>query len=82
MCTETSRSDLTLISLFIAAAIQSFTVTDAALKGLENNVFVGNVRLVVSETGVAVEFRQSVVVAATSSHDDGDSQATQERSEL
>ncbi|KAI0384277.1 hypothetical protein F5Y04DRAFT_278282 [Hypomontagnella monticulosa] len=48
-----------------ATGQHQFLVADPALKVLENNVFVSNGRIMVSEKGLTVESRQSMVVAST-----------------
>ncbi|KAL8907094.1 MAG: hypothetical protein Q9171_005999 [Xanthocarpia ochracea] len=47
------------------AGSHTFLVADPALKELENNVFVSNGRIAVTEKGLVVETRQSLVVAST-----------------
>ena len=47
------------------AGSHTFLVADPALKDLENSVFVSNGRIKVTETGLVVETRQSLVVAST-----------------
>jgi hypothetical protein len=41
------------------------TVADPALKSLESKTFVGNSRIIVAETGITIEVRQSLVVPST-----------------
>ncbi|KAI4087630.1 MAG: hypothetical protein LQ339_008865 [Xanthoria mediterranea] len=48
-----------------ATGSHSFLVADPALKDLENSVFVSNGRIKVTENGLVVETRQSLVVAST-----------------
>ncbi|KAK4240601.1 hypothetical protein C8A03DRAFT_31307 [Achaetomium macrosporum] len=43
----------------------TLTVADPALKALESSTFVGNSRMIVDQTGVTVEVRQSLVVPST-----------------
>jgi len=47
------------------AGSHTFLVADPALKDLENSVFVSNGRILVTEKGLVVETRQSLVVAST-----------------
>ncbi|EAQ92003.1 hypothetical protein F5144DRAFT_607619 [Chaetomium tenue] len=43
----------------------TMTVADPALKSLESSTFVGNSRIIVAETGITIEVRQSLVVPST-----------------
>ena len=44
------------------AAKSEYIVSDPKLKFLENSILVGNAQIIVDETGVTVENRQSLVV--------------------
>lgn len=48
-----------------ATGSHTFLVADPKLKDLENSTFVSNGRIIVSETGLTVETRQSKVVPST-----------------
>ncbi|KAH7311414.1 hypothetical protein B0I35DRAFT_438033 [Stachybotrys elegans] len=57
--------DMATVPFGFATGSHTFVVADPALKDLENSVFVSNGRILVEESGLVVETRQSLVVAST-----------------
>ncbi|KAI1412763.1 hypothetical protein F5Y13DRAFT_162633 [Hypoxylon sp. FL1857] len=57
--------DAKTVPFGFATGTHTFLVADPALKKLENSSFVSNGRIIVAETGLTVETRQSIVIPST-----------------